>query len=209
MCFHLFNGCLDFSRMNCFILLKSSLLIFVYHVKNFILFLCRYPTVPALFVEETVFPLLNCVSCLVKNQLIQLYGTNFETKKYEFSNLLSSFSRVFPLTFHVNFRISMSVGHGFFSTTQVILCIVRVPNYQYGTMYVCVCSAQSCLTLCSFVDCSPPGSSVHGIFQTRILGRLPLSTPYYPPNPGIEAAPFASPALADRFFTTREALTWG
>ena len=29
--------------------------------------------------------------------------------------------------------------------------------------------AQSCLTLCNCVDCSPPGSSVHGKFQVRIL----------------------------------------
>ena len=26
-----------------------------------------------------------------------------------------------------------------------------------------------CLTLCNTMDCSPPGSSVHGIFQARIL----------------------------------------
>ena len=30
---------------------------------------------------------------------------------------------------------------------------------------VCVCMyAQSCLTLCDPMDCSPPGSFVHGIF---------------------------------------------
>ena len=29
--------------------------------------------------------------------------------------------------------------------------------------------AQSCLTLCDPVDCSPPGSFVHGISQTRML----------------------------------------
>ena len=29
--------------------------------------------------------------------------------------------------------------------------------------------AQSCLTLSDPVDCSPPGSSVHGIFQPRVL----------------------------------------
>ena len=29
--------------------------------------------------------------------------------------------------------------------------------------------AQSCLTLCDPMDCSPPGSSVHGIVQARIL----------------------------------------
>ena len=28
---------------------------------------------------------------------------------------------------------------------------------------------QSCLTLCNPMDCSPPSSSVHGIFQARIL----------------------------------------
>ena len=29
--------------------------------------------------------------------------------------------------------------------------------------------AQSCLTLCDPMDCSPPGSSVHGLLQARIL----------------------------------------
>ena len=29
--------------------------------------------------------------------------------------------------------------------------------------------AQSCLTLCDPMNCSPPGSSVHGIFQARVL----------------------------------------
>ena len=34
---------------------------------------------------------------------------------------------------------------------------------------VCVKSLQLYLTLCDPVDCSPPGSSVHGILQARIL----------------------------------------
>ena len=41
-----------------------------------------------------------------------------------------------------------------------------------------VCAvAQSCLTLCGPMDCSPPGSSAHGIFQARILaqGAMPSS----------------------------------
>ena len=29
--------------------------------------------------------------------------------------------------------------------------------------------AQSCVTLCEPMDCNSPGSSVHGIFQARIL----------------------------------------
>ena len=36
-----------------------------------------------------------------------------------------------------------------------------------GCVYVLV--AQSCPTLCSPMDCSLPGSSVHGILQARIL----------------------------------------
>ena len=30
---------------------------------------------------------------------------------------------------------------------------------------------QSCLTLRDRMDCSPPGSSIHGIFQARVLER--------------------------------------
>ena len=36
---------------------------------------------------------------------------------------------------------------------------------------------QSCLTLCNPMDCSPPGSSVHGILQARILEWVAISSP--------------------------------
>ena len=36
--------------------------------------------------------------------------------------------------------------------------------------------AQSCLTLCDPMDCSPPGSSVLGIFQARILELIAISS---------------------------------
>ena len=35
--------------------------------------------------------------------------------------------------------------------------------------------AQLCLTLCDPMDCSPPASSVHGIFQARILEWIAFS----------------------------------
>ena len=57
---------------------------------------------------------------------------------------------------------------------------------------------QACLTLCDPMDCSPPDSSVHGILQARILEWVPLLDF---PNPGIEPASLASPALAGRFFS--------
>ena len=37
-------------------------------------------------------------------------------------------------------------------------------------MKMTVLIAQLCLTLCDPVDCGPPGSSVHGVLQARILG---------------------------------------
>ena len=36
-------------------------------------------------------------------------------------------------------------------------------------------SLQSCLTLCDHIDCSPPGSSVHGILQSRIWEWVAIS----------------------------------
>ena len=65
---------------------------------------------------------------------------------------------------------------------------------------------QLCLTLCNPMDCSPPGSSVHGTFQARTLEWLPFLSPGDPPNPGIELSSLASPALAGEFFTS--CATW-
>ena len=74
-----------------------------------------------------------------------------------------------------------------------------------------------CLTLCDSMDSSPLGSSVRGVFQTRILEWIALSPPEDLPNPWIElACPVspASPALAGGFFTTSASLdvsckVWG
>ena len=66
---------------------------------------------------------------------------------------------------------------------------------------------RSCLTLCNPMDCSPPGSSVHGISQARILawGAIPFSTGSSQPRDRTWLF-----LLAGRFFTVRatsEALT--
>ena len=51
---------------------------------------------------------------------------------------------------------------------------------------------QSCLTLCDPKDCSPPGSSVHGILQARIMDGMACPPPWDLPNPGTESR---SPSL--------------
>ena len=46
--------------------------------------------------------------------------------------------------------------------------------------------AQLCPTLWDPMDCSPPGSSVHGILQARILEWVAFPSPGDLPDPGIE-----------------------
>ena len=65
---------------------------------------------------------------------------------------------------------------------------------------------QSCLTLCEPMDCSPPSSSVHEIFQTRILEWVAISFSRGSSQPRDQTQVFCT---AGRFFTnwaTREAL---
>ena len=66
--------------------------------------------------------------------------------------------------------------------------------------YVC---AQSCPTLYDPMSCSLPGSSIHGIFQARILEWIAISNPGDLPDTGIETVSPLSPVLASRFLTTK------
>ena len=68
----------------------------------------------------------------------------------------------------------------------------------YKLYSLCVCSvAQLCLTLCDPIDCSPPGSSVHGILQARTLEWVAISSSKGSSWPRNKPA---SPAFAGRFF---------
>ena len=60
-------------------------------------------------------------------------------------------------------------------------------------------SAQSRL-FCDPMDCSPPGSSVHGIFWQEYYSGLPFLTPRDLPDPGIESMFLVSPASAGKLF---------
>ena len=74
--------------------------------------------------------------------------------------------------------------------------------------YPCV-RAKSCQlysTLCDPMDCSPPGSSVHGILQGRTQMGCHALLQGDCPDPETEPKSFTSPALAGGFFTT--STTW-
>ena len=52
----------------------------------------------------------------------------------------------------------------------------RTPRPALPGLRIVLCLVvQSCLTLCDPLDCSPPGSSVHGILQARILEWVAIS----------------------------------
>ena len=74
-------------------------------------------------------------------------------------------------------------------------------SLRVRTLKCYVLVAQSCVALYDPMDCSLPGSSVHGIFQARIMEWVAISFSRDLPEPEIKPM---SPALAGRFFTTEE-----
>ena len=83
------------------------------------------------------------------------------------------------------------------------------PIEGWALCKACMCakSLQSCLTLCSPMDCSPTDSSVHGILQAGPLEwvAMPSSRGSSQPRDQTHVS-LMSPALAGGFFTT--SATW-
>ena len=79
---------------------------------------------------------------------------------------------------------------------------VRQIGHYIG--FVCVCSVVSDSSQPR--DCSPPGSSVRGIFQPTMLEQVAISYSWESSEPRIKPMSLASLALAGRFFTTSS--TW-
>ena len=77
-------------------------------------------------------------------------------------------------------------------TTGVLLLDVCV------CVCVCVCVTQSCLTLYNPMDYSPPGSSVHGILQARILEWVLIAYSRGSSRPRVHTWVFC---IARRFYT--------
>ena len=94
-------------------------------------------------------------------------------------------------------------------TLLINVTFIQLPNHPITMRCFHAKSLQSCLPLWNPITCGPPGSSVHGILQARILEWLPCPPPGDLPNPGIKPLSLLSPVLTGGFFTTsntREAL---
>ena len=70
--------------------------------------------------------------------------------------------------------------------------------------FTCCCClvSKSCLTLYNPMDCSPPGSSAHRIFQARIMEWAVIFFCRDIPNPGTEPVSPVSTVLISGFFNT-------
>ena len=76
------------------------------------------------------------------------------------------------------------------------------PNKVLQPTVKCGARVLSCVRLCEPMDSRQSGSSVHGLFQARILEQTVLPPPVDLPNPGIKPKSPVSLALSGRFFTT-------
>ena len=65
--------------------------------------------------------------------------------------------------------------------TNFIIIIIIIEVQLIYVAATAAKSLQSCPTLCDPIDSSPPGSSVHGIFQARVLewGAIAFSVPLH------------------------------
>ena len=63
-----------------------------------------------------------------------------------------------------------------FKNWDSLYCAPVTYDIVHQLYFKCVCtkSPQPCPTLCDPIDCSLPGSSVHGILQTRILEYIAI-----------------------------------
>ena len=93
------------------------------------------------------------------------------------------------------------------TTVQCILCLLGESS-QTTCIYAVCCAVLSRVQLCSPLDCGPPGSSVHGILQARVLEwvAMPSSRGSSPPRDRTSVS-----YIAGGFFTiwaTREAYVY-
>ena len=96
----------------------------------------------------------------------------WETHSFILTLLYFQNQNVLRWCVHLMFLISLLEG---VAKLVVYLTISSCLLYtEYSCAVLCLVT-QSCPTLCDPMDCSPPGSSVHGIFQARILEWVAIS----------------------------------
>ena len=101
-----------------------------------------------------------------------------------------------------------AVGMGWGLASQKMQkLLIQGPHFETTDLVSRVCvwalNGFSRVWLCDPMDCSPPGSSVHGILQARILERVAMPSSRGSSRPRDWTMSLSSPALAGGFFITR------
>ena len=122
--------------------------------------------------------------------LVELLWTLFPLRLKEWQRN-DDFSSLFVMSSHLSASLCdffLSLKNRFFQDFPGSP-VVKTPRFHAGGMalilglgtklvHLCVCAQllQLCPTLCDPMDYSPPGSSVHGIFQAQILEKIVHAT---------------------------------
>ena len=96
------------------------------------------------------------------------------------STVCHSARHLSPFPYRELRHVSASLG---FPCLLLLFKKFRKTVLQISTACVPAKSLQSCPTLCDPVDCSLPGSSVHGILHARILERVAMPSSRRSPQP--------------------------
>ena len=107
------------------------------------------------------------------SQISWFLGHSFPKSFIDYENTDSS-----PASFSINNLQKIVWTKVYILQQKLFLKKIYIYIYVCVCVCVCVCSkwcvlaAQSCPSLCVPMDCNPPGYSVHGILQARILERV-------------------------------------
>ena len=138
------------------------------------------------------------------------------------SVILFCFANKFVYTIFLDSTYSNIIQYLVFSFWLTSLCMkisrsIHISARGTISFHFCLSNvfvhAQSCLTHCDPMACSPLGSSVHEIFQARILEWVAFPPPRDLPNSGIKPVSLVAPVLTRRFFTAelpgKPPIPWG
>ena len=99
---------------------------------------------------------------------------------------------------------SLRIGNNYFLFLNIKsndFCLLFFSCVSSMCIFLLCMLSQSRQTLCDPLDCSPPGSSIHGIFQARIMEWGAISSPRRSSWPKDQTCFSCWPCIAGGFFT--------
>ena len=132
---------------------------------------------PSVCVYIYIYFFFLCVCVCVYIYILHIHRKKIEREEKLFHFIDFWFHAPQITTVNCNMYLAKHFLRGFFflvhkQTCSMLFMCVYVYVYVYVYIDICVCMylfTELCLTICSPMDYSPPGSFVHGVLQGRIL----------------------------------------